>query len=179
MAIETEIKYRLTSDQFERVKRTLVEIDAEYLGEDFEENIIYSGDLLKSLNAILRIRKIGEKTILTFKKRLPSESGIKEQIEHETNVEDASEMQQIIRELGCKKILVYEKKRKTWKFREVEIVLDELPFGLFMEIEGTILTIKEAEMFINADEFEVEHKTYPHLTNELGKVYDNCVESRF
>ena len=179
MAIETEIKYRLTEKQFESIQETLIEIEAEYVGEEFEENIIYSGEMLQSLNAILRIRKIDDKTILTFKKRLPNESGIKEQIEHETVVEDATEIKNIIESIGCEKRLVYEKRRKTWKFREIEVVLDKLPFGLFMEIEGTLLTIKEAEMFLGTDEFEVEHKTYPHLTNELGKTIDNCIEARF
>lgn len=179
MAIETEIKYRLNSEQFGQIEKDLEEFKATYIGEDFEENIIYGGGTLPDLNAVLRIRKIGEKTILTFKKHLAGNSGIKEQIEHETVVENATEIEQIIKELGFEKRLVYEKRRKTWHFREVEIVLDELPFGLFVEIEGTFMAIKEAEMLFGADEFETEYKTYPRLTSELGKRNADLIEARF
>lgn len=179
MAIETEIKYRLSSEQFKQVQKDLEELNAEFVGKDFEENKIYSSEVLRSLDAILRIRRIDEKSILTFKRRKSGERGIKEHVEHETVVESASETAKIIEELGCEKVLIYEKRRKTYKFRKVEIVLDELPFGLYMEIEGDFMSIKEAEMFINAEDFEIEHKTYPHLTANLGKKVKNCVEARF
>lgn len=179
MAIETEIKFRLTSEQFEQIQIDLEDLNAEFIGEDIEENIIYGGGHLESLNAILRIRKIGEKTILTFKKRLAGNSGIKEQIEHETVVENAFEIENIIEQLGFEKRLVYEKRRKIWQFREVEIVLDKLPFGLFMEIEGSFMAIKEAEMILEADGFETEYKTYPHLTAELGTKNGKFIEARF
>lgn len=179
MAIETEIKYRLNKAQFEQVREDLKEFEAEFLGEVFEENIIYSGESLESINAVLRIRKIGETTILTFKKRLPSEAGIKHQIEHETKVEDADELEKIIDNLGFEKRLIYEKCREIWKLREVEILLDKLPFGLYLEIEGTLMAIKEAEMILEADGFEIEHKTYPNLTSELGIQHGNFIEARF
>ncbi len=81
--------------------------------------------------------------------------------------------------MGLVKNLVYEKRRKTYKFRDVEIVLDELPFGFFMEIEGSFTAIAEAEMFIGAEDFEIEHETYPRLTARLGKQNGDAVEARF
>jgi adenylate cyclase, class 2 len=179
MAIETEVKYRLTAAQFERVGKDLAELEAEFTGEDFEENIIYGGGRLQEMNAVLRLRKIDGKTILTFKKRLPDDAGIKHQIEHETVVENAAETENIFARLGFEKQLVYEKRRKKWRFREVEVVLDELPFGLFMEIEGAFMAIKETEMRLGAEEFETEYKTYPHLTAETGKQNGNLIEARF
>lgn len=179
MAIETEIKFRLSEEQSEFVRESLIELDADFIGEDFEENTIYGGGILQEQNAILRIRKIDSKTILTFKKRLPSETGIKEQIEHETDVSNSSEVEKIIDYLGFEKRVVYEKRRKTWKCRDVEVVLDELPFGLFMEIEGEKKAIDEAVMLLELESFEVEYKTYPRLTSELGKSNGSCFESRF
>lgn len=179
MAIEIEKKYRLNENQFEQIQQTLEDLSADFHGEDFEENTIYGGGNLQEINAILRIRKIGLKTILTFKKRTSNDSGIKEQIEHETTVGDAAELEKMFGFLGYKKQLIYEKHRKTWRFKKVEIVLDKLPFGLFMEIEGTVLTIKEAEMLIGAENFETEYKTYPFLTAELGKAIEDHIEARF
>jgi len=40
--------------------------------------------------------------------------------------------------------VVYEKYRTTYQWREVEIVLDELPFGNFCEIEGPLPAIHAA-----------------------------------
>lgn len=179
MAIETEKKYRLNESQFKQIEDDLIEIGAEYCGEDFEENSIYGGGALIENNAIIRIRKTQNRTILTYKQRIQNEFAVKQQIEHETEVADAEAIEKIVENLGLKKGLVYEKRRKTFKFRDVEIVLDELPFGFFMEIEGAFTAIAEAEMFIGAEDFEIEHETYPRLTAKLGKQNGDAVEARF
>lgn len=177
--IEIEKKYRLTKEQFKQVQEDLKEFEAEYIGEDFEENNLYGNDEFKEKKAVLRLRKIAEKTILTYKQWISNETGFKQQIEHETAVEDAEQIEEIIKYLGLFKGVVYEKRRKIWKFRETEVVLDELPFGLFMEIEGSIMAISEAEMFLDAESFEVENKTYSTLTLELGKKNGQVIEARF
>lgn len=179
MAIEIEKKYRLTAAQQEEVLERLSEIEASFQGEDFEENILYRGGVLDEKNAVLRIRKIDDKAILTYKLRIQNQSDIKHQIEHETPVDDPDEIEKIVENLGFKKKLIYEKRRKTWLFREVEIVVDELPFGLFMEIEGSITAIAEAEMFLDIEDLTVEHRTYPNLTIEFGVQNGDLIEARF
>jgi adenylate cyclase class 2 len=179
MAIETEKKYRLSEEQFKQLAAELNEIGAKYTGEDFEENLIFGGDILGEQNAILRIRKTQNKTILTYKKRIQNEFAVKRQIEHETEVADFEAIEKIVESLGLIKNLVYEKRRRTWKFKKTEIVLDELPFGFFMEIEGSVTAIAETEMLIGAEIFETEHETYPHLTAQLGKRNGNTFEARF
>jgi len=179
MAIEIEKKYRLSEEQKRSVLEALKEIGAEYIGEDFEENILYRGGVLDEKRAVLRIRKIGEKAILTFKQRIQNQSDAKHQVEHETPVDDPDEIENIIENLGFQKRLIYEKRRKTWRFREVEIVVDELPFGLFMEIEGSLTAIAEAEMFLDIENLIVEHRTYPNLTGEFGRQNGDLIEARF
>lgn len=179
MAIEIEKKYRLTAAQRAEVLERLDEIGARFEGEDFEENILYRGGVLDEKNAVLRVRKIGEKAILTYKLRIQNQSDVKHQIEHETLVQDPQEIEKIIENLGFQKKLIYEKRRKTWRFREVEIVVDELPFGLFMEIEGSITAIAEAEIFLDIEDLIVEHKTYPRLTGEFGSPNGEVIEARF
>lgn len=179
MSIEIEKKYRLSDEQRKFVLEALEESAAKYEGEDFEENLLYRGGALDEKNAVLRIRKIGAKAILTYKRRIQNEFDIKQQIEHETLVENPAELEKIIENLGFRKKLIYEKRRKTWRFREVEIVLDELPFGIFMEIEGSITAIREAEMILDIEDFTVEHKTYPRLTAESGIANGDLIEARF
>jgi adenylate cyclase class 2 len=179
MAIETEKKYRLTEEQTAQVARELEAIGARFCGEDFEENMIFGGGYLAETRAVLRIRKTGDKTFLTYKKRIESDLAVKRQIEHETEVSDAEAIEKIVECLGLKKALVYEKRRKKWKFRETEIVLDHLPFGFFMEIEGSVTSIAEVETLLGAGNFEPEHDTYPHLTAIHGRRNGDRVEARF
>ena len=169
----------MSDEQKTFVLDALRQVQAEFIGEDFEENTLYHGGILIETNAILRVRKTQDKTIFTYKKRTQNEFNIKQQIEYETEVSNAEELEKIIEHLGFTKVLVYEKRRKIWNFRAVEIVLDELPFGEFMEIEGLITAIAEAEMWLDIEDFETEHATYPDLTMKFGKKTENVIEARF
>ncbi len=179
MAIEIEKKYRLPPERRRAVEETLQEFGAEFRGEDNEENTIFRGQALSKKGSILRIRKVGERTILTYKHRLSGDGGTKHQIEEETEVADAVSIRNIVEALGLVAGVVYEKRRKTWKFRETEVVIDELPFGLFMEIEGSITSIKEAEMLLDIEDLEVEHSPYPRLASQNGTRNGEVIESRF
>lgn len=179
MSIEIEKKYRLGAEDRVGVKRSLEECGAEFITREFEENTIYSDETLRENAAILRIRKIGGRTLLTYKRRVENAFDVKQQIEHETEVADAEAVEAIIAELGLTPVLVYEKYRDTWKFRSVEIVVDELPFGHYMEIEGSVTSIKEAEILLDIEDLETEHETYPRLTAKHGVNNSGIVESRF
>jgi adenylate cyclase class 2 len=179
VAIEIEKKYRVTAEQFAELARELAEVGAAFMGEEFEENTIYGSEELIKNQAVLRIRKTPVRSILTFKKRIENLSDTKQQIEIESEVADADAVANIVGQLGIEPRLVYEKRRKTYKLKDAEIVLDELPFGLFVEIEGSIMAIKEVEMMLGIEDFEVEHETYPRLTARLGREVNGVFEARF
>jgi adenylate cyclase, class 2 len=179
MSLEIEKKYRLSSTERDRIAESLAEFGAEFIGREFEENTIFSNDGLRERGAVVRIRNVGDRTILTYKRRVESEFDVKTQIEHETDVSDGSKTAAILDELGLRPHLVYEKFRSTWKFRSVEVVIDELPFGLFMEIEGAVTAIKEAELLLDIENLAVEHNTYPTLTGQHGKRVNDVIEARF
>ena len=177
--IEIEKKYRLTRERRDEILTSLKEIGARFETEDLEENTIYGGGVLDNIGGIVRVRKTQDRSLLTFKRRIENQSDVKRQIEYETEISDADAADKIIRELGLHPKLVYEKRRKTWRLRNTEIVLDELPFGLFMEIEGSITAIKEAEMLLAIEDLDTEHETYPLLTAQLGKRVGAVIEARF
>lgn len=179
LPIEVEKKYRLTDKQSEDVIAALDEAGAQCIGEDEEENIIYGGSTLSEKNAVLRLRKIRDRAILTYKKRLASNGDIKRQVEEETEVEDPAAMQKIVAELGFVPVLIYEKRRRKWSYRSVEIVIDELPFGLYMEIEGSVTSIRETELLLDLDDLESVQETYPQLTARYGKRNGEVIEARF
>lgn len=178
--IEIEKKYRLTAQQRDQVLQRLKEAGAEGRGEEFEENTIYRGtETLTRGTAVLRLRRAGNTAKLTFKERLPSSSAIKHQREEETIVADPEAMAAILDALGFTRALVYEKRRQTWLFGKVEVVVDELPFGLFMEIEGAEEDINAAERKLGVDGFRTEQSTYPQLAEKHGKRVGDLIEARF
>lgn len=179
MAIEIEKKYRLDKKRSDEITAKLGEMGAEFRSEVFEENYLHRGGVIDERGAVLRLRKIGDKTLLTYKERLRNDSDMKHRIEHETTVADVDEMENIIGRLGYKLSVVYEKHRKTWHFHDVEVVLDELPFGLYMEIEGTVEAIVEAETVLQIHDLEPEPRGYPRLTVKYGKLIGEVSESRF
>ena len=179
MAVEIEKKYRLGDGDVGRVEDALALAAADLIGEEFEENTIYRGGILDEAGAILRIRVIDGKGILTYKRRIKNDSAIKHQVEHETAFANVEEMREIVANLGFKPRLIYEKIRKTWRLGAAAIMLDELPFGMFMEIEGSIAEIGEVETALGIEDLAVENETYPRLTARLGTKVGDVIETRF
>jgi len=177
--IEVEKKFRLTKRQRDAVLKRLPEVGASLQGEEFEENTLYDGEALKSGTCVLRIRRVEGNATLTYKKRIPSSSAIKQQREEETAIEDPEAMEAILVALGFTPAIVYEKRRQTWRLGNAEIVIDVLPFGLFMEIEGRVNEIKAVERKLGLKGLRAEHATYPQLTKKHGKLYDGLIEARF
>lgn len=177
--IEVEKKFRLTKRQRDAMLKRLPAVGANFEREEFEENTLYSGDMLEVGSSILRLRRVEGKATLTYKKRLPGTSPIKQQREEETTVADPEAMEAILVALGFVPALVYEKRRQTWRLGKTEIVIDVLPFGLFMEIEGRVSDIRAVERKLGLKGLRAEHATYPQLTAKHGKVYDGLIESRF
>jgi adenylate cyclase, class 2 len=183
--IEIEKKYRLTKKQRDLVVQRLSEIGAVAKGEVFEENTLFAGEVLELGRCVLRLRRIGtnakkaRQATLTYKERFPSTDSIKRQREDETTVGNADAMEAILDGLGLSPRLVYEKRRATWRLGDAEIVVDELPFGLFMEIEGPEASIKDVERKLAIKGLKSELQTYPQLTHHHGKPVGSVIEARF
>ncbi|MDQ3687875.1 MAG: class IV adenylate cyclase [Acidobacteriota bacterium] len=179
MGIEIEKKYRLNSERQEQLRHRLTELGATKGGSEFEENTLYTGYGLDPQTRVLRLRRVEERAILTYKERFVSESAIRHQREDETAIENADALAAILDALGYTPALVYEKRRETWTFAGVEVVIDELPFGLYVEIEGDEDAIKGAEQLLKLSNVEAEHAAYPELTQRHGSKKGDLVEARF
>jgi adenylate cyclase, class 2 len=178
MPIEVEKKYRLTKKQQEELRKRLPAIGAKRIGEEFEENTLYEAATINTERCVLRLRRIGKKGKLTFKERLASASDIKLQQEEETAVDNPDAMAAILDAIGFVPAVVYEKRRETWRLRKTEIVIDELPFGLFMEIEGAEDDIRAIEKAL-AMKLRAETSTYPQLSRQHGRLCGDVREARF
>lgn len=180
MPTEIEKKYRLTPEQRSALLRRLPEVGARPEGaEEFEENVLYSGPGLDPRTRVLRLRRTGRRAVFTYKERTPSDNPVKRHREEETVVADADALSAILEALGFRPALVYEKRRTTWHVAGVEVVLDDLPFGLFVEIEGEEDAIIEAEELLELSSAVAEHASYPELTARHGKTKGDMIEARF
>lgn len=179
MGIEIEKKYRIDKKTVVEMTGKLGELGAEFRYENFEENYLHRGGLLDGRAAVLRVRKTDSRAILTYKEKIQHETEFKQQIEFETEVSDVVAIENIIEKLGYKLSVVYEKHRKAWGLGGTEVVLDELPFGYYMEIEGEIENILEVEKLLGADQLEQETRGYPRLSEKNGKEIDGVMYARF
>jgi adenylate cyclase class 2 len=179
VAIETEKKFRLEPKQLARIRKRLDELGAVFSDETFEENYLHRGPILESRGAVLRLRKTAGKTLLTYKEGIGSNGQIKQKIEFETEVSDVAQTEKIVESLGYRLSVIYEKRRATFRLDDVEVVLDELPFGLYMEIEGTRRAIGRAETRLGIKRLKPETRGYPRLTMKYGKMRHGVMESRF
>ena len=179
MAIETEKKYHLSPKRLDEITQKLVDLGAEFEKEVFEVNYQHRGGEMDERGATLRLRKIGDFTVLTYKEKVRTDNGAKRKLEYETSVSDVEAAEKIIEHLGYKLTAVYEKRRKYWRLGEVEVVLDELPFGLYMEIEGTEEAITKAAKKLGLKDMEHEPRGYPRLTVKYGKLNGEVAEAKF
>jgi predicted adenylyl cyclase CyaB len=179
MPIEIEKKYRLTKKQRQAIERRMRDMSLTPGELEHEENTIYRGGRLSLGGCALRLRRVNGRAILTFKRRLPSKSAIKYQREDEVSVENPDAMDAILNSLGFQPGLIYEKRRTRWKVENAKVVIDELPFGLFMEIEASAKKIKRVEKLLAADSLPAVIETYPTLTARFGKERKGVIEARF
>lgn len=139
--LETEVKFQLTDPDV--LRRRLRRAGAVSTGKAFETNYRYddSDNRLQAAQHLLRLRR-DRRNRLTFKQPHPSGGRqFKTHDELEIEVSDFDTAHQMLEALGFHRAQVYEKRRETFDMGTTEICLDQLPYGHFVEIEGTPDTI--------------------------------------
>jgi len=143
MKKEIEIKFKI--DKPGLIRKKLKNQEAKFLGKVFERTIKFDtkNNDLKKQGKFLRIRTGFENT-LTFKRKIkPKDIKFKEREEIELEISDPRKMKKVLENLGFTKKWIMEKYREKWQLNKVEIVIDKLPFGNFIEIEGTKKAIQK------------------------------------
>src|SRR5512138_1093463 len=177
MAQEIEVKFPLR-DRNELLLR-LHELGATRLyTETFEDNIVLDrrGEL-RTKGALLRVRKFGRYSLITYKGPLSIEDGIKSRDEVQTGVESFELAIQLLDSLGFKPVFRYQKFREVWRVREAEVVIDRTPIGDYFEIEGPVDTIRQvsAEVGMNMD--QAIRQTYADLYRQYRRTRGDLPEN--
>ena len=142
--LEIEVKFFVADE--EDACRRLSALGATALPRVFESNRRYenSRHSLKAEGKLLRLRR-DSACRLTYKcPPVKEDPECKVFQELEVQVDDFETMAAILEAMGYCQVQVYEKWRRTFTWRDVELCLDAMPFGTFLEIEGPKESIKAA-----------------------------------
>lgn len=127
----------------------------------------------------LRLRESGEETVLNYKHFYPeNEKTIDYCDEFETKV-DSPVIRKIFANLQFKELVIVEKSRSTWIFKDIEIAIDNVKgLGSFIELEITtpFEDPKKAKEYLYAvikeigvETGEEDYRGYPFLLLERKK----------
>lgn len=145
--LEIEVKFFLPDPA--AIRETLLSLDARRISAaEFERNLRFEDDRggLRRRNALLRLRQ-DRRARLTFKGD-PGEAAadlageVKVFREVEVEVSDFDRTRAILEAVGFVVAQTYEKRRETFALDGTECCLDALPYGNFLEIEGSAPAIR-------------------------------------
>jgi adenylate cyclase class 2 len=136
-----EIEAKFFVQDLSRIKSQLEKLEAQLIQERvLETNIRFDlpGATLRAQGRVLRLRRDTD-VRLTYKSAGTNEQGVLSREEIEFVVEDYEKARRFLEALGYQKLMYYEKYRTTYEWNKTHIMLDELPCGDFIEIEGETL----------------------------------------
>lgn len=144
MLNELEVEVKFWVSDAARMRSRIRSVGAHGREPVAETNIRFenAGETLLRKRCLLRLRK-GFDVTLTFKS--PPEQDLpdfKVYRELEVAVGDFDLMQRILEAIGFHPAQIYEKIRQVFRIDDVQLCLDRLPFGDFLEIEGQPAAIR-------------------------------------
>lgn len=170
---EKQVKYKINN--FDYISKRLIEIEAIFIGGFMEKTIRYDNDDLKCSNNGVFIRtKSGMKNVLTLKE-IPTDSSNTsfERITTEVEVDNINKIGYILEKIGLTKKFIMEKYRLFFKYDNVDILIDELPFGIYLEIKGEDNEINRVTKMLNIDEADLIKMTYWDIYDKIKKDSKN------
>jgi adenylate cyclase class 2 len=143
--VETEVK--IVTPDLDAIRQRLEALGAVRVGERvYENNVRYENEdeSFTRNGIVLRLRQ-DTRVRLTYKSPPmtvdPAAGDVTSRLEAEVTVDDFDMMDLILEKLGFHPYVIYEKYRTTYLFDEAEVVLDEMPYGNFIEVEGSAESI--------------------------------------
>ena len=129
-----------------------------------------AGDLAQA-ESMLRLRRDAG-SHLTYKGPSTTMGGVLARQEIEFDVSNFSSAQKMIEALGYRSKFFYEKFRTTYALNGLKVTLDEMPYGPFVEVEGTeAKPIQQAAKQLGLDWNERLPETYISIFRRLKELY--------
>ena len=141
--LEIEVKFHLP--EIKPVRDHLLAMGATHSGRVFETNIRFedASKTLRKRGVLLRLRK-NDRILLTFKSNLSRpDTQFKVHRELEVEVENFRVCHSILEGMGFHPEQTYEKWRDTFVLNNTKLLIDTMPYGVFLEIEGQKSDIRD------------------------------------
>lgn len=162
--METEVKIEVAD--LDPIREHLRALGATYLGAADEDNVYLDRDgELTARDESLRLRQ-DDKVRLTWKGASIFRDGIVARPEVEVTVSSFADALRILEQLGFRATDRLAKRRETWQLEGVEVTLDALAFGRFVELEGDAASIATAASALGLDTHRGLRSSYRKLQRE-------------
>jgi adenylate cyclase class 2 len=163
-----EIEVKFIIDDLPSIRQRILAIGACLkTPRTYEDNVTFDtpDQQLRRQGRLLRLRR-DQRHIVTYKEpSLTKHEDFKVLREYEVSVNDFAQMYAILEKIGLRPTLRYEKYRETFTYKNGELLLDETPCGVFLEIEGSQETIRDL-----AAQLGIDFKT--RLTAGYGEIFE-------
>jgi len=175
-----EIEIKIKVSDFDNIEEKIKKIKIKQItGWILEDNFVFDhkDQSFKKENKLFRLRKFGDKIILTLKTPAKNkEKFLKIRNEYEVVVSDFKQIKKIIKLLGFKKFFRYQKYRKIFKIDNNTICFDKTPIGNYIEIEGEKEFIFKTAKLLNKGKNDFILDTYLNLFRAKDKNGDMVFE---
>ena len=169
-AVETEVKFRV--HDLTRLEALLASSGFQQVTpRTFEDNTLFDTPdrSLRARQSILRVRRYGNRWVVTHKALPPNGNPTSERhkhrIETETEVEDGEAIATIFTSLGYQPAFTYQKWRTEYADATGHCVIDETPIGLFAELEGPSEWIDRTAATLGLNQSDL-------MTLSYGRLFD-------
>lgn len=164
---EIEIKFKIT--QVKNIRKKIKKEGGIFISKTFERTVRFDTPAKKlEKNGLFLRTRTGFKNVITLKQKVDNKK-FREREEIEFEISEPEKMKTILEKLGFTKIKIMEKYREKWELKNTEIVIDNLPMGNFIEIEGEEKDIKKVVKILELDFKNGIISTYWDLWNEFCK----------
>jgi len=169
--VEIEVKFYVIS--LEEIKQKILDLGGILVQERcFESNLRFdtADGRLRNLRQVLRLRR-DKDNILTFKGAAEVGKPVSIRQEIEVLVDDFDTTRTLLEGLGYEVVMAYEKYRTTYSLLDSLVVLDELPYGNFVEVEGPNgKSIQKVARNLNLNWKNRVMTSYTYLFESLKKI---------
>ena len=168
-SIESELKFRVDGPRdHARLRTALRKLGYKLEGTYDEENFRFVGPGKTTRRTTLRLRVLdgGPGGVLTAKGEARFFSGVKVREETEVDVSDAHATLDLLAQLGFHVLVIYKKHRAVWVRDAVNVTLDSLDFGYFVEVEGPLETIPGVAHSLGLDPAHALRDSYSMLARQ-------------
>jgi adenylate cyclase class 2 len=174
MKKETEVKLAVRDARSARLRLLAAGFKVS-VRRTFETNLVFdtADMMLRRSSRLLRLRQAGKTVTLTYK-GVPLPGKHKSREELEVQVSGLQAMAPILSRLGYQQVFRYDKYRTEFHLpgRSGEIMLDETPVGVFIELEGTPSWIDRTARKLEFNEAAYITASYARLYLEWCAAHD-------